>query len=190
MQNRRWRRYFSRKTFTSLLSRGIHALSALEGEPHKIAQGFALGIFVGMTPTMGIQMLIAGFLAALLKWNPISAMMGVWITTPATAPVIYGTTYIVGAKIYTCFTGDRLPLRFRLRDIFEMLAKTPKIFSVLMIGGVLLGLPLAILSYYAALFLIKEYRKDKEKLKKTLIRCLSFRRKHDNELKDKQQEET
>lgn len=70
-----------------------------------------------MTPTMGIQMLIAGFLAAVLKWNPISAMMGIWITTPVTAPVIYGTTF--GAKIYTCFTGDRLPLRFRLRDIFE-----------------------------------------------------------------------
>lgn len=45
MQNRRWRRYFSRKTFASLPSRGIHSLSALEGEPHKIAQGFALSNF-------------------------------------------------------------------------------------------------------------------------------------------------
>lgn len=189
-RNLRWRRYFSKQMIMTLLSRGIHALSMIQGEPRNIAKGLALGIFVGMTPTMGIQMLIAGFFAALFKWSPISAMMGVWITTPATAPVIYGTTYIVGAKVYMYYTGYRLPLRFRLRDLSDTLAKTPKIFSALTIGGVLLGLPLAIVSYYAALFLIEEYRKDKEKLKKTLKRWLSFQRKNDSGSEDERQKET
>ncbi|GAK60286.1 hypothetical protein U27_00177 [Candidatus Vecturithrix granuli] len=172
------------------ISRGIHALSSIQGDPRNIAKGFALGIFVGMTPTMGIQMAIAAFLAALLKWNPISAMMGVWITTPATAPAIYGVTYLVGAKIYTSLTDQRLPMSFRVRELPEMLAKTPKIFTALTIGGVLLGLPLAIVSYYAALFFIKEYRKDKEKLKKTLRGWLPFRRKDDSKSEGEQPKET
>jgi uncharacterized protein (DUF2062 family) len=39
--------------------------------------GFAFGIFIGMTPTMGIQMPIAVFIAALIKWSKISAAFGV-----------------------------------------------------------------------------------------------------------------
>ena len=52
-----------------------------------------------MTPTMGIQMPIAVFVAALFKWSKISAAFGVWITNPITSPLIYGLTYIVGAKL-------------------------------------------------------------------------------------------
>ena len=51
-----------------------------------------------MTPTMGIQMPIAIFFAAMLKWSKISAAFGVWITNPLTSPFIYGLTYIVDAK--------------------------------------------------------------------------------------------
>ena len=136
----------------------------LHGDPRHIASGFALGVFVGMTPTMGAQMAIAAPLAALFKWNVCAAMMGVWITTPATAPFIYGTTYLVGRKIVMWWTGKPLPLRFRLREIPAILSKTPRIFSALTVGGILIGLPAAVVSYYLAYFLIQEYRKDKEKV--------------------------
>ena len=71
----------------------------IRGQPREIALGFALGLFIGMTPTMGIQMPIAVFFAALLKWSKISAAFGVWVTNPLTAPVIYAVTYFVGASV-------------------------------------------------------------------------------------------
>ena len=61
----------------------------LRGDPRGIALGFALGLFIGMTPSIGFQMVIAAAIAASLKWNKISAAMGVWITNPLTAPLVY-----------------------------------------------------------------------------------------------------
>jgi uncharacterized protein (DUF2062 family) len=61
----------------------------LRGTPDEIAKGMALGIFIGMTPTFGSQMLLAIFFAFLLKENKLAAVLGVWITNPVTAPFIY-----------------------------------------------------------------------------------------------------
>lgn len=68
----------------------------LKGTPDEIAKGLALGIFIGMTPTMGGQMIIALFFALLLRQNKLAAALGVWITNPLTAPFIYGLEYETG----------------------------------------------------------------------------------------------
>jgi hypothetical protein len=68
----------------------------LRGSPDEIAKGVALGIFIGMTPTFGFQMAIAVFFAFLLKENKLAAALGVWITNPVTAPIIYGLEYEAG----------------------------------------------------------------------------------------------
>ena len=64
----------------NLLRRVYDRFVKVKGEPREIALGFGLGIFIGMTPTMGIQMPIAVFFAALFKWSKISAAFGVLIT--------------------------------------------------------------------------------------------------------------
>ncbi len=71
-------------------------LLRLRAQPDEIAKGFALGIFVGMTPTFGGQMLIAVFFAMLLRENKIAAAIGVWISNPITAPFIYAAEYETG----------------------------------------------------------------------------------------------
>ncbi|OQY18354.1 MAG: hypothetical protein B6I36_07200 [Desulfobacteraceae bacterium 4572_35.1] len=71
-------------------------LLRLQDQPDEIAKGFALGIFVGMTPTLGAQMLIAVFFAMLLRQNKIAAAVAVWISNPLTAPFIYGLEYETG----------------------------------------------------------------------------------------------
>ena len=50
----------------------------IRGQPREIALGFALGLFVGMTPFIGLHTVTAVPLAALLKWNKISAAVAVW----------------------------------------------------------------------------------------------------------------
>jgi uncharacterized protein (DUF2062 family) len=71
----------------------------IRGRPREIALGFALGLFIGMTPFMGIQMASAAFLAELFKWNKFSAATGAWITNPLTAPLIYSINYLIGARL-------------------------------------------------------------------------------------------
>lgn len=87
-----WRRWGYIRQAKLMLLR----LLRLRGKPDEIAKGFALGIFIGMTPTMGGQMLIALFFAMLLRQNKLAAAIAVWITNPLTAPFIYGAEYEVG----------------------------------------------------------------------------------------------
>lgn len=71
----------------------------LKGTTEEVARGTALGIFIGMTPTMGFQMPIALFCALILRMNKLAAVLGVWITNPLTAPFIYGLEYETGRRI-------------------------------------------------------------------------------------------
>jgi hypothetical protein len=49
------------------LVRAYERFLRIRGQPREIALGFALGLFVGMTPFMGLQTVIAVPLAALLQ---------------------------------------------------------------------------------------------------------------------------
>ncbi len=132
----------------------------IRGEPREIALGFALGIFIGMSPTMGIQIVIAVFFASILKWNKISAAIGVLITNPLTAPIAYSITYFVGAKILGLKKTDILPDDLGGASIFQLLSKTHEIIWAMFIGGAVIGLPLAILAYYLSYSAVRKYQDD------------------------------
>lgn len=68
----------------------------LKGTPHEVGKGFALGIAIGMTPTFGFQMILAAIAAWILRESKVAAILGVWITNPLTAPVIYALEYETG----------------------------------------------------------------------------------------------
>ena len=131
----------------------------IRGHPREISLGFALGLFVGMSPFMGLHTAIAVLLAALFKWNKIAAALAVWISNPFTAPVIYGLTYLIGAKVLTYENSYALPQQFDLDALLDIIRSAPELIWVLIIGGVVTGIPLAIAGYFCAYFAIFEYRK-------------------------------
>jgi len=147
---------FSR--WTEPIKKTYYRFLKIRGNPREIALGFALGIFVGMTPFMGLHTAIAVPLAALAKWNKFSAALAVWISNPLSAPVIYGATYYIGAKVLFIQNGYKLPTEFNLDALFYTLRSAPEIIGILMVGGVVVGLPLAAAGYFFALKAIVEYR--------------------------------
>ncbi len=120
-----------------------------------------------MTPTIGFQMPIAIFLAALFKWNKISAAAGAWVTNPITAPFLYSLTYSLGSKIYGITKVYSPPDEMTLSLVKKLLAKSPGVFWSLSIGGVLLGLPMAVAAYYVSYRLVSEHQ---EEIKKKVAR--------------------
>ncbi len=135
-------------------------LIRIRGTPHEIAMGMAVGLYIGMTPLMGAHIVIAVFIAMLLKWNKLAAAIGVWVTNPVTALPIYGINYMVGASV----TGVTGPLRLnggpefsRIVDIF---IKAPEIFWTLLVGGMITGVPLGILGYYFTYGAVSRYQAD------------------------------
>jgi uncharacterized protein (TIGR03546 family) len=143
---------------SAIFHRIYDRLVKIRGRPREIALGFALGIFIGMSPTMGVQMPIAVFFAALFKWSKISAVFGVWITNPITSPFIDGLTYVIGAKALGLKATMTLPDHFTWSIIKEMLKNAPAIFGALTVGGILIGLPLAILSYFLSYAAVNKYQ--------------------------------
>lgn len=119
----------------------------LRGLPEEIARGVALGIFIGMTPTFGFQMVIALFLAYLLRENRLAAILGVWITNPVTAPFIYAIEYEMG-RLMLNLERARLPQEFTLQAYTNL---GWHVLSPLWVGGILAGLILGSLSYFLTL---------------------------------------
>ena len=139
----------------------------IRGRPREIALGFALGLFIGMTPSMGIQTAIAILLAALFKWNKFSAAIGAWITNPLTAPFIYSFNHLIGARLLEIKKGYSLPTEIGISRMSQMLHKAPEVFWALILGGAILGLPLAVAGYYFSYSAITRYQ---ERIKKTIAR--------------------
>lgn len=131
----------------------------IRGNPQEIAMGFALGLFIGMSPLMGFHMAIAVFLAALLKYNKFAAASAVWISNPLTAPVLYGLTYYIGAKVLG-MDNARLLSGLDQNILLVIVRQAPEIIGVLTVGGIILGLPAAIVGYYVSLKAIVKYRED------------------------------
>jgi uncharacterized protein (DUF2062 family) len=132
----------------------------IRGNPTEIAWGLAAGIMVGMTPLIGLHTIIVLFITALFKWNKISAVFGVYITNPFTAPFIYTMTYWVGAKIIGNGNTFNLPRGEGLMGFLDILLQTPDIFWKMVLGGFIIGLPVAIISYYFSYKVLYKYQAD------------------------------
>ncbi len=137
----------------------------IRGTPEEIARGMALGVFVGMSPYIGFHTVIAVFFAAVLKWNKFSAAVGVQITNVFTAAFVYRYTYMVGAFFWETKRPFKPPEEFTLAFVLEVIKKAPEFFWILTIGGLVTGIPLALLTYYFSFIAAKKYQEDiKEKL--------------------------
>ncbi len=129
-------------------------LVRLRAEPNDIAKGFALGIFVGMTPAIGFHMVIAVFLALLLKENKIAAAIGVWITNPLTAPFIYALQYESG-RLLLGLQRARLPGELT----FEALKSLGwEVLLPMAVGSLLYGLILSIIAYMIMLQVVPLFK--------------------------------
>ena len=69
---------------------------------------------------------------------------------PFTSPFIYGLTYIVGAKLLGLKAVINLPDELSWSIVKEMLKNAPLIFGASAVGGIVIGLPLAVLCYFVS----------------------------------------
>ncbi len=67
--------------------------------PHKVSLAFAIGIFIGMSPLLGLHTILGIMLAWKLKLNKLVTLIGVYVTNPWTIVPIYTFGTWVGAKV-------------------------------------------------------------------------------------------
>ena len=141
------------------LKRFYRRFIKLRGSPRQASLGMALGVFVGMTPFIGFHTALAVLLASLFKWSKIAAAVGVLITNPITAPMIYPLTYRLGAIL----TGFSEPIQWsRLLEpgaFIDLMKNSPMIIIDMLVGGIIVGIPLSIVIYFATYMVVSKAKK-------------------------------
>ncbi len=87
-------RYIQRNNAKDIV---IQQLSLHNESPFKMASGIGFGIFMGLMPVWGFQMLIAAFLAHLLRLNKVVVLAASNISLPPLIPFIIYFSYQLGA---------------------------------------------------------------------------------------------
>lgn len=147
----------------------------MRGSAEEVSRGMALGIFIGMTPTMGVQMPIALFFAMLFKENKIAAILGVWISNPVTVIPIYTFNFQVGK--YLLGTRDvKMPQFSSFNEIIEL---SYDFLLPLTIGSLLTGIVTAAIAYVVTLYTYRGLKYEKD-----LIKRKREEKKHDREIKE------
>jgi uncharacterized protein (DUF2062 family) len=118
-------------------------IKKLQGEPRYIAMGMAIGVFIGITPTIPFHTIIAVGLAFILKGSKPAAAIGVWIANPVTIPFFYVGSFKVGKLLL----NRPIPFDIRFESITELLSLGLDVTIAMVIGGALLGIVPGIISY-------------------------------------------
>lgn len=158
-------RYIARKLKRFFIYRVLH----VDDTPHRIALGLAIGIFITWTPTMGFQMILTVMVAALMRANKFVGVPFVWISNPVTLVPIYAPNFLVGSWI--------LPGDYSVRKFCESVSKaafagggwmnkigawweaTIDFFWPLWVGSVVVGLVLALPTYFVTRWAVTRYRR-------------------------------
>lgn len=89
-------------------------LKRLPSSPHRIAVGAAAGVFAVFTPFLGVQMILAGAIAVLMRGSIVASMLASFVGNPLTYPIIWFATYNLGNVLLgDTATGQLVDLRAR-----------------------------------------------------------------------------
>jgi uncharacterized protein len=118
----------------------------LRGHPEEVAGGMAIGVGIGLTPTIPLHLVLAVLIAFLMGKSKLAAALGSQVANPFFFPFIYILDYKVGQAI----TGTRGPsLGFNDFSLSYILTLSWDIYYPLLVGGLVVG-SLALLPTYFA----------------------------------------
>ena len=96
----------------------LDALLHIHDSPQRTAAAFALGVFVGFSPFLGLHTILAIAFAFVLSLNRVAVLIGVYSNLPWILAPYYATTTLLGAELLR----THLPPGFRqhLYQLFEL----------------------------------------------------------------------
>ncbi len=161
--------------------RGYVRVLRSPGAPRDVAGGMAVGLFLAMLPIIQTPVVVGVIEAARRIFkrplSRVSALAGVFLTNPVTGAPLYGLALLVGrpfARVllpeqWVSEPGTALSLSLGSAGPFAL-----ELFTALLIGGALLGLPIALVGYRLTHALVKAHQARRAR-RKAAHRVLSAR---------------
>jgi uncharacterized protein len=100
------------------IRKGLDGLLHIHDTPERTAIAFALGVFIGFSPPLGLHTVLALALAFVLNLNRVAVLLGAYTNLPWVLGPYYTVTTALGARLL----GTRLPPRFgrHLHELFRI----------------------------------------------------------------------
>ena len=177
-------------------------LKRIPDTPHKISLGMSCGIFASFTPLFGLHFLIAGLLSYVLRANVLASLIGTFIGNPITFPIITVFNlklgeWILGSNEYSSGDGGKIFEGFL--DFIFLIYKSlftegsigensvPRmneflygVFIPYSLGGLILGISIAIISYFLLRPLVSTYQKKRDSLKARRLKKKLMRKRNES----------
>jgi hypothetical protein len=106
----------------TLARRWFEALLHVHDTPERTAAAFALGVFLGFSPFLGLHTVVAIVLAFVLNLNRVAVLVGVYSNLPWIMAGYYAFTTMIGAAILRVTPPP--DLRERLGALFQQSLRT------------------------------------------------------------------
>ena len=107
-----------------MVRRWLDVLLHVNDTPERTAGAFALGVFLGFSPFLGLHTIVGIALAFILSLNRVAVLLGVYSNLPWIMAPYYAFTTMAGAAILR--TNPRPDLQERLTETFQLSIRTPE----------------------------------------------------------------
>lgn len=126
--------------------------------PKKIAVSFAVGVFLGMSPLLGLHTVL-GFAAAwLLRLNKFVTIVGVYITNPWTIVPIYTFATWVGARMLG-MEGVIPVIKWDDMTLFSLMCDLKPLLPAFFVGTVFVGIVSGLIGYFVVHYAVVRKRR-------------------------------
>lgn len=133
------------------VARALDYAGCLGVDDHVIARGVAVGLFVGLTPTVGVQTLLMIAGCVLLRGNFPAAFLVSWVSNPLTMAPLYFAFNALGRVAFEPVVRPSIKLTG-----IEGAALLEAVLTLL--GSLLLAAPISLLGYVVALWAWREFQ--------------------------------
>ncbi len=146
----------------------------LKGDPQALAWGTAIGVIIGISPTLPFHTIALLIVTFLTRTSTVAALISSFaVCNPLTFAPIYYFSMVIGNKVTPYeLTWEKVKYALDILLSNQGFAESLKVVGglgyeamiVMVVGGFVLALPFTIVSYYASLhFFIRLRRKRREK---------------------------
>jgi len=191
----------NKRSYSQILAEGIyprggwlraisylwHRLRRLPDQPHRIARGVAVGVFVCFTPFFGFHFVLAALISLVIRGNILAAILATFFGNPLTFPIIATLSVDLGSwmlgqpgalqlpSIVGAFSNASLELWYNFNALFtseathwdSLIRFFQRVFLPYLVGGIIPGIIAGTVAYLVTRPFIEAYQVNRiRRLKK------------------------
>lgn len=133
----------------------LRLILSIKESPVRLSLSFAIGVFIGMSPFLGIHTILGIICAYLFRLNKFVTIIGVYITNPWTIIPIYTFSTFVGARLMGM---DKILPSVNWKDITfsRLISELGPLLKPFIVGTLFIGLLSSVISYIILYHLIRK----------------------------------